>query len=204
MQIFRVRVVRSVTADCVLPGVEQLVIILLLASDAALVLDLCKFRSTFLIHAVLQVTAHSAVSLGHLTQHISLVSLLVEGLLERSLFVCTVLAINLVIDLRLIVLFMPLSLFFECLLEEDVLLSILIDILEQVDAGLVLTTPLLFTSIPLLLVLFLGQGFEHALLSGLITLLVLVVTLKFLDFVAAGKSLLSLEIFNSSLTLQGG
>ncbi len=113
-----------------------------------------------------------------------------------------VLAVNLVINLALVVLLEPLSLFLVGLLEQDVLLSVLIHVLEQVDASLIFPAPLLLSSIPLLLVLLLGESLEHALLSCLVTLLVLVMSLQLLDLATAGKSLLSFECFNGALTVK--
>ena len=130
--------------------------------------------------------------------------LLVKGFLEGSLLVCPVLAVNLIVDLRLVVLFMPFSLLLHGLLEKDVLLSILVHVLEEVDTSLVLTTPLLLACVPLLLVLFLSKGLKMALLCCLVSLDVLVMALQLLDFVAAGQTLSSFEVFNSLLTRKGG
>ncbi len=69
------------TLDGVLPGLQQVVIILLFSVDASLVLDLGQLGGTLLVHAILQVAAHSPISLANLAKHISLVSLLVNGLL---------------------------------------------------------------------------------------------------------------------------
>ena len=194
----------SVAANSVLPGVKQLIIILLLAPDATLVLNLCEFGSALFIHAILKVAAHGAVSLSDLAKDISLMRLLVKGFLEGSLLVCPVLAVNLIVDLRLVVLFVPFSLLLHGLLEKDVLLSILVHVLEEVDTSLVFSTPLLLTCVPLLLVLFLSKCLKMALLCCLVSLNVLVVALQFLDLVAAGQTLSSFEVFNSLLTLEGG
>ena len=96
--------------NSVLPGAEKIVIIILLALDASLVLNLGQLSSTLIVHAILQVTAHCAISLSHLSKHISLMRLLVQSLLKGSLFVGPVLTINLVVDLRLVVLLEPFSL----------------------------------------------------------------------------------------------
>ena len=190
------------TLNSTLPGLEQAVIILLFALDASLVLDLSELCSTFLVHAVLKIAAHSAISLTHLAENISLVSLLVNSLLEGVFLMHTVLTINLVINLLLIVLPKPLCLFLHCLLEQNILLTILVNVLEQVDSSLVFTTPLLFTVVPLLLVFFLGQLVDASLISCLIALDVIVMSLKFLDFSSAGKSLFSFDLLNSCFFLQ--
>ena len=147
----------SVTLNGVLPGVEELVVILLLAVDSALVLDLSKFGGTLLVHTVLELAAHSAITLIDLTKDISLVGLLVKSILESMGLMSLVLTIDLSIDEGLIVVLEPVSLLFEGLLEEDVLLTVLVHVLEEVDAGLVLTAPLLLTCVPLTLVLLLSK-----------------------------------------------
>ena len=81
---------------------------------------------------------------------------------------CLVLSLNISIDLGLVVILEPLSFLFESLLEEDVLLAILVHILQQVDTSLVLTAPLLLTSIPLFLVFLLSKTFDHTLILSLV------------------------------------
>ena len=71
----------SMSLNSVLPSVEHSGIIVLFHADASLVLDLSEFGGTFLIHAVLEVAAHSAISLTDLAKDISLVRLAIEGLL---------------------------------------------------------------------------------------------------------------------------
>ena len=79
-----------------------------------------------------------------------------------------VLSIDISINRSLVVVLEPLSLVLESLLEEDVLLAILVHILQEVDTGLVLTTPLLLTSIPLFLVFLLSKTFDHTLILSLV------------------------------------
>ena len=100
-----------------------------------------------------------------------------------------VLSLNISIDLSLVVILEPLSLFLESLLEEDVLLAILVHILQEVDTGLVFTTPLLLTSIPLFLVLLLNKSFNLTLVRGLVRCGILVMLLELLDFPTASQSL---------------
>jgi len=96
------------------------------------------------------------------------VGLLLVGDLKLVLFVSSVLSVDLGIDLVLVVLLEPLSLILEGLLKKYVLLTVLVDVLEEVDTSLILTTPLLFTSVPLVLVLLLSQLVNHALVLRLI------------------------------------
>ena len=114
-----------------------------------------------------------------------------------------VLSLNISIDLGLVVILEPLSLFLESLLEEDVLLAILVHILQEVDTGLVFTTPLLLTSIPLFLVFLLGELLDHALVLGLVRDSILVVLLELLDLSATRQSLIFLVVSHSLLLCQG-
>ena len=110
-----------------------------------------------------------------------------------------VLSLNISIDLGLVVVLEPLSLILESLLEEDVLLAILVHILQEVDTGLVLTTPLLLTSIPLFLVFLLNKSFNLALVRSLVRSSILVMLLELLDFPTASQSLCILVILDSLL-----
>ena len=71
----------SMSLNSVLPSVEHSGIIVLFHVNASLVLNLCEFGGTFFVHAVLEVAAHSAVSLANLAKNVSLVSLTIVGLL---------------------------------------------------------------------------------------------------------------------------
>ena len=66
---------------CIFPGIEHLIVIVLFSTDASLVLDFSEFGGTLFIHAILEVAAHSAVSLANLAKNVSLVSLTIVGLL---------------------------------------------------------------------------------------------------------------------------
>lgn len=64
--------------------------------------------------------------------------------------------------------FKPVSFLLHRLFQQDVLLTVLVDVLEEVDAGLVFTAPLLLASIPLLLVFILRQLVDHLFVSSLV------------------------------------
>ena len=110
-----------------------------------------------------------------------------------------VLSLNISIDLGLVVVLEPLSLILESLLEEDVLLAILVHILQQVDTSLVLTAPLLLTSIPLFLVFLLNKSFNLALVRSLVRSSILVMLLELLDFPTTSQSLCIFVILHSLL-----
>lgn len=110
-----------------------------------------------------------------------------------------VLSINISVDLGLVVVLEPCSLILESLLKEDVLFAILVHILQEVDTGLVLTTPLLLTSIPLFLVFLLNKSFNLALVRSLVRSSILVMLLELLDFPTASQSLCIFVILHSLL-----
>lgn len=110
-----------------------------------------------------------------------------------------VLSIDISIDLGLVMVLEPCSLILESLLEEDVLLAILVHILQEVDTGLVFTTPLLLTSIPLFLVFLLNKSFNLALIRSLVRSSILVMLLELLDFPTASQSLCIFVILHSLL-----
>lgn len=70
----------SMSLNSVLPSVEHSGIIVLFHLNASLVLDFSKFGGTFFVHAVLEVAAHSAVSLADLAENVSLMSLAIVSL----------------------------------------------------------------------------------------------------------------------------
>lgn len=117
------------TRDGVLPGLEHLVIICLFTLDASLVLDLGEFGSTFIVHAILEVTAHGAVSLTYLTKNISLMRLFIERIGQSLLLMSFVHRFYLSFNDLLIVSFQPCSLLSQLLLQQDIPLTVLIHVL---------------------------------------------------------------------------
>ena len=190
---------RSVTLHGALPSIEQLCIIALLSIDTPLVLDFRKFGSTFLIHAILKVAAHRAVTLTNLAEHVSLMSLALIGVLERALLMHAVEAIDLIVNHLLIVLLEPISLLLHSLLQEDVLLAILVHVLHQVHASLILTAPLSLSGVPLFLILNSSQVIDQFFLLSLVRLNILVMGLQDSNLFTAGSPLVSLPLLNCSL-----
>ena len=137
------------TLNRVFPSSQHLIIVVLLDINASLVLNLGELSSTLLVHAILQIASHCAVTLTHLAQHISLVSLLLVRNSECVLFVGSVLPVNIGINRLLVMLLKPGSFVLESLLEQNVLLTVLVYVLEQVDASLILTAPLSLLILPL-------------------------------------------------------
>ena len=90
------------TLNRVFPSSQHLIIVVLLDINASRVLNLGELSSTLLVHAILQIASHCAVTLTHLAQHISLVSLLLVRNSECVLFVGSVLPVNIGIN-RLLV-----------------------------------------------------------------------------------------------------
>ena len=177
------------TLNRVLPSLQHLVIILLFRTDASLVLDLGEFSGTLLVHAVLEVTTHCAITLTHLAQDIRLVRLLVECSGQSLLLVGRILSRDLTFDHLLIVVPEPFSLLLDLLLEKNVSFAVLVHILQQVDTGLILASPLLLAVVPLLLILYLGQLINVALVGSLVRRLLVVVLLELLNLATAGHAL---------------
>ena len=115
----------------------------------------------------------------------------------------TVLLVNLGIDSLLLMVTEPVSFFLQSLLEKNVLLTVLIHVLEEVDTGLVFTSPLLFTSIPLLLVFLLSKFINSAFVGGSIACRVLIMGLEFLDLTTSFQTLILLVLLDSLLTSKG-
>jgi len=105
------------------------------------------------------------------------------SVLESALFMHAVEAFDFALDRLLVVVFEPLALLLHRLLEEDVLFAILVHVLHQVDAGLVLTTPLRFPCVPLHVVLDLSQVIDFLFFLSLVGLDVLVVNLEGANFI---------------------
>lgn len=180
--------------DGALPSLEHLGVVSFLDVDATLVLKLCKLRGAFVIHFVLKVSAHGAVSLTNLAQDVSLVGLFVDGILQFLLLVGKVLTFNLGIDVLLFVIFEPVSLLLLLFFKFNISFAVMVNVFEKVNASLVLTAPLLLTLVPLLLVFVSDELVDHFFISILISLLRLVVFLKFSDFVAAGEAFIGFEL----------
>ena len=184
--------------DGTLPGVEHFSVVGFLSLDTSAVLKLCKLGSTLFVHFLLKVSSHGAISLANLHEDISLVSLLCKGVIESLLLVSLIQALELLIDLSLVVLLQPLLLLSNLSLQHDVSFSVGVHILHQVDLGLVLTSPLLLSSIPLFGILVSDQLVDHFLVSTLVRCLLVVVSLKFLNLTTASQSLVSLKLLNLS------
>ena len=115
----------------------------------------------------------------------------------------TVLLVNLSINALLFMVAEPVSFFLQSLLEKNVLLTVLIHVLEEVDTGLVFTSPLLFTSVPLLLVFLLSKFINSAFVGGSIACRVLIMGLEFLDLTTSFQTLILLVLLDSLLTTKG-
>ena len=115
----------------------------------------------------------------------------------------TVLLVNLSINALLFMVAEPVSFFLQSLLEKNVLLTVLIHVLEEVDTGLVFTSPLLFTSVPLLLVFLLSKFINSAFVGGSIACRVLIMGLEFLDLPTSFQTLILLVLLDSLLTTKG-
>lgn len=183
-------------ANSVLPCAEKGVVVLFLSCNASLIFNLSKFGSSFFVHFVLEVTAHGSVTLSDLTKDVCLVCLLVQSSCHCLLFVGLGLSEDLLVVLLLLVVLEPFGFGLQFLLEQDVLFTIVVNVLHQVDAGLVLTTPLSLLCFPLFDVLVLDKLFDHLLVGCLIFSLLPVVFLELDNLLSEGGLLGSFKILN--------
>jgi hypothetical protein len=158
-----------VPINSALPGFEHVVVVVLLCLDAALVFKLSKLGSALLVHNLLQVTAHCAVALANLSKDVSLVALLSKASFDHLILVGAVLALNLAFHIVALVLLHPVGLLLLNLVKMYFVLAGRVNILEQVNAGLVLTVPLLFAQLPLFRILFLHKSVDHLFVCELIS-----------------------------------
>jgi hypothetical protein len=192
-----------VTVDCTLPCVKHIAVVVLFRLDAALVLQFCQLGCTLLVHYLLQVAAHGSVTLPDLSQNVSLVSLLSHRGLNHLFLESAVLALNLRLHIVAFVLLHPFTLPLLLLLQLNVLLALLIHIFQQVDAGLVLTVPLLLALLHLLFI-FLGDEFvNHSFISLLVSCCLNGEFLKFNCLIAVSKSFLLLLLLDSAFVVEG-
>ena len=190
------------TGDGVLPGVKHICIALFLVGDAALVLELCQFGGSLLVHLLLKVAAHGTITLSHLSQDIGLVSLARKSIIHGLVLECSVLAIHIIINLILLIILQPFSLLLQLLLQEHILLPIGIHILHQVDLGLVFSSPLLLSSLPNLIALLRYKIFNHLFICLLVRCLLLVIRLKFLDLTTSCQSLIFFKLLQCLLFIE--
>ena len=125
-----------------------------------------------------------------------------ECIIDSLLLKCSILTINVGINLLLLVVLQPVALLLEFLLQKHVSLPIGIHILQQVNLCLVLSSPLLLSCLPNLVALLGNQSINHSLVGLLVTSHLIVVTLELLDLLSTRKSLISLQLLHCFLTGQ--
>ena len=125
-----------------------------------------------------------------------------ECIIDGLLLKCSILTINVVINLLLLVVLQPVAFLLELLLQKHVSLPIGIHILQQVNLCLVLTSPLLLSSLPNLVALLIHQSVDHPLVGLLVTSHLIVVALELLDLLSASQSLIGLQLLHCFLTGQ--
>ena len=102
-----------------------------------------------------------------------------------------------------LVLLEPLELLLLSLLEEDILLSGVIDVLEQIDSSLLLSLPLGFLHFVLSFSLLLHELIDKFLISLLVSLSLLVILLELNDFLPSLNSLLFFNLLKGSFPGKG-
>ena len=89
---------------------------------------------------------------------------------ELLLLMQPVLTLDFRINGRLLVVHQPLLLLLAGLLQHDIRLSVRVDVFEEIDPCLVLSAPLLLTSLPLLSVLLGNEVIDHLLIGCFVLL----------------------------------
>ena len=171
--------------NCAFPGVEERLVVALLLIDAPLVFNLSKFGSSFFVHFILQVTAHSPITFSNLSKDVSLVCLFGQCGLHCLFFMSNGLPHDLGFILLQFIVLQPVSFLLQFSFSENILLTVLIYILHQVDTSLVLTAPLGLLCLPLLDVFVLNQLVDHLLVFSFILSLLAIVLLELNDLFSA-------------------
>lgn len=192
------------SVDSALPSVEHLLVVVLFGLNASLVFQLGQLRSSLLVHNLLEFASHGAVALANLSQHVGLVHLLHHASLYHLVLVGLVLALNFGFHVVALVLLHPLLLLLQLFLKFDVLLPICVDVSQQVNAGLVLTVPLLLTGFPLLGVLLSNESIDHLLVSLFVLALLLGELLQLNSLGTVAHAFVVLKLLKSLLALKGG
>jgi hypothetical protein len=107
-----------------------------------------------------------SVTLTNLSENVSLVGLLGHGSLSFLFCISDVLKLDLLVKFLLFVVFNPVSFVSLCFLELDIDFTMLVNILEQINAGLVFSAPLSFSLTLDFLTLDLSQIFNHLFILG--------------------------------------
>lgn len=188
--------------DSVLPSLKHFLIGLLFGLNSASVFELGELSSTLLVHFFLKVPAHGSVTFVNLLEDVRLMSLACLSSIQLLLLVKLVLSLDLCIDCRLLMINQPLLFLFTSLLEHNISLAVSVYVLQEIDAGLVFSAPLLFPRFPLLSVLDCNQIIDHLFISGFILLALIVIFLQFKDILFTGFPFQLFEPFKSCLSLK--
>ena len=130
-------------------------------------------------------------------------ALSVSGLLGSSGLELGILLSDGGLNLLLLILLEPVHFLLAGLLEEDVLLSRLIDVLQEVDSGLLFSLPLGLSHFILSFGFLLHELVNQFFIRSFISLRLLVVLLKLNDFLAALGSLSFLNVLQGLLFRKG-
>lgn len=152
-------------------------ILVFISSDFSLILHFSKFGGLLLLHFCGQHISLPVILIGHLLQNTHLVTLSCSCFLGGSSLELSILLGNRGFDFCFFFVSEPVHFLLLCLLEKDVLFSGLVDVLEQVDSGLLFSLPLSLPHFVLSLCLLLNEFVNELLISSLVTLSFLVVLL---------------------------
>jgi len=168
-----------------LPLAEHSSILLFIEIDFSLILQLSKLGSSFLVHFFLQECSLDPIFLVHLFQQIELMRLSSSSFFGGSCLKFSILLSNSSFNLLFLVILLPISFCLLLLFEQYVFLSILVDILEEIDSGLVLSLPLSIPHFELSFGLLLNDFINHLLIGHFVFSTLLIVALKIEDFLSS-------------------
>lgn len=189
--------------DAGFPLTEHGGVLVFVGLDLPLVLHLSQSGGLLLLHFGGQHFSLPVVLVGHLLQDAHLVALACSCFLGGSGLEFGILLGDRGFNFSLFFRPEPLELLLLGLLEQDVLFSGLVDILEQVDSGLLLSLPLGLPHFVLSLGLLLHELIDELLVGILVTLSLLVVLLQLDDFLSPLQLLGLLNLSKRFLTSDG-
>ena len=181
---------------------KNLVVRFLLGLYLPHVVDFSQLRSPLFVHLLLDLPPPVSVAFIHLLEHINLVLLPGERVLDLFLLGFSGLAFQLLFQCLLFVAEQPALLLLHLFLQLHSLQPRVVHVLHEVDPSLVFTHPLILTHLPLLLGLKPGQVLDQLLLRALVLRLLQIVLLEVDHFLSPPEPLFLLEPFDLPLPVK--
>lgn len=169
----------------ILPLAKHGLILCLIEIDFSLILQLSKLGSSFFVHFFLEESSLDPVLLVHLLEQVQLMSLSSSCLLGFSCLIFSILLSNSSFNLVFLVFLLPFSFTLSSMFEQYVFFSILIDILEQIDSSLVLSSPLCISHFELSLSFLFDNFINHPFIVSFVIFSLSVVHLEIDNFLSS-------------------